>query len=132
MTIHVRYLSQVIVRMNFEDSLDEQMKEELERCVKEQVDNAKKQLFYLIDLNNYQDKKELESLGEAISEELAKHGNVIGEVAILSNKKFKIKQKEVSKKVKFFSEDFKAQSHLSDASRFGFLDEISLKSLQDR
>ncbi|OLS30242.1 MAG: hypothetical protein HeimAB125_19810, partial [Candidatus Heimdallarchaeota archaeon AB_125] len=53
MTIHVRYLSQVIVRMGFEGEFDPKMEKELDRCLKEQIDNTKKPLFYLIDVTSY-------------------------------------------------------------------------------
>ena len=61
MAIHVRYLSQVMVRMNFEGINNEKMHKELDRCLKEQIENAKKPLFYLIDVTAY-DGSEAEEL----------------------------------------------------------------------
>ncbi len=128
MTIHVRYLSQVIVRMGFEGSYDKKMEKELERCLKEQVDNTKKPLFYLVDISAYEP-KEAEEIGNLIADMLATKGKIILNIAFLFKKKKKIKNKEIKNKIKLFDNDFQAQSWVSDQSRFGFLDEITLESL---
>lgn len=128
MTIHVRYLSQVIVRMGFEGSYDKKMEKELERCLKEQVDNTKKPLFYLVDISAYEP-KEAEEIGNLIADVLATKGKIILNIAFLFKKKKKIKNKEIKNKIKLFDNDFQAQSWVSDQSRFGFLDEITLESL---
>lgn len=129
MTIHVRYLSQVIVRMGFEGSYDNKMKKELERCLKEQVDNTKKPLFYIIDITAYEP-NEAEEVGNSVADMLATKGKIILNIAFLFNKKKKkIKNKEIKDKIKLFDNDFQAQSWVSDQSRFGFLDEITLESL---
>jgi len=129
MTIHVRYLSQVIVRMGFEGSYDNKMEKELERCLKEQVDNAKKPLFYIIDITAYEP-NEAEEIGNLVADKLATKGKIILNIAFLfKKKKKKIKNKEIKDKIKLFDNDFQAQSWISDQSRFGFLDEITLESL---
>ena len=132
MTIHVRYLSQVIVRMNFEGAYDDKMEKELDRCIKEQIENAKKPLFYMIDVTAYEG-SESEEMANKVAEKLASQGKVVQSMAFLfSKKKKKIKNKELKDRVKVFDNDFEAQSYLSDQSRFGFLDEITLDSLVDR
>ena len=129
MTIHVRYLSQVIVRMGFEGSYNNKMEKELERCLKEQVDNTKKPLFYIIDITAYEP-NEAEEIGNSVADMLATKGKIILNIAFLFNKKKKkIKNKEIKDKIKLFDNDFQAQSWVSDQSRFGFLDEITLESL---
>ncbi len=128
MTIHVRYLSQVIVRMNFEGEFDDKNQKELKRCLDEQIENAKKPLFYLIDLTSYESKVS-EEVGNVIAEKLAERGKIIQNIAFLYTKKKKIKNKELKDKVKSYDSDFEAQSWLSDQSRFGFLDEITLDKL---
>ena len=129
MTIHVRYLSQVIVRMGFEGSYDKKMEKELERCLKEQVDNTKKPLFYIIDITAYEP-SEAEEVGNSVADMLATKGKIILNIAFLfKEKKKKIKNKEIKDKIKLFDNDFQAQSWVSDQSRFGFLDEITLESL---
>ena len=128
MTIHVRYLSQVIVRMGFEGSYDNKMEKELERCLKEQIDNAKKPLFYIIDITAYEP-NEAEEIANAAADMLAIQGKIILNIAFLFKKKKKIKNKEIKDKIKIFDNDFQAQSWISDKSRFGFLDEITLESL---
>lgn len=128
MTIHVRYISQVIVRMGFEGSYDNKMEKELERCLKEQIDNAKKPLFYLIDVTAY-DPNEAEEIANIVANMLATKGKIILNIAFLFKKKKKIKNKEIKDKIKIFDNDFQAQSWVSDQSRFGFLDEITLESL---
>lgn len=129
MTIHVRYLSQVIVRMGFEGSYNNKMEKELERCLKEQVDNTKKPLFYIIDITAYEP-NEAEEVGNSVADMLATKGKIILNIAFLFNKKKKkIKNKEIKDKIKLFDNDFQAQSWVSDQSRFGFLDEITLESL---
>ncbi len=128
MTIHVRYISQVIVRMNFEKSFSKKMIKEFERCLDEQIENAKKPLFYLIDLTHY-DPKEAEIMGNEFANKLAARGKIIQNIAFLFQKKKKIKNKEIKDKIKTFDSDFQAQSWVSDQSRFGFLDEISVESL---
>ncbi|MHA1446914.1 MAG: hypothetical protein ACTSSN_09505 [Candidatus Heimdallarchaeaceae archaeon] len=128
MTIHVRYLSQVIVRMGFEGSYDKKMEKELERCLKEQVDNTKKPLFYIVDVTAYEP-NEAEEIGNKIADMLATKGKIILNIAFLFKKKKKIKNKEIKDKIKLFDNDFHAQSWVSDQSRFGFLDEITLESL---
>lgn len=130
MTIHVRYLSQVIVRMNFEGQYGEKMEKEFDRCLNEQHEHAKKPLFYLIDITNY-DVKESEEIANQIADKLATRGKIVQNIAFLFTKKKKIKNKEIKDKIKVFDNDFQAQSYLSDASRFGFLDEITLESLVD-
>ncbi len=45
MTVHVRYISQVIVRLNFEGEYNPKMEKELDRCLKEQIENA---IYFLI------------------------------------------------------------------------------------
>ena len=130
MTIHVRYLSQVIVRMSFEGVFSEKKHKELKRCLDEQIENAKKPLFYLIDLTSY-DPKVSEEVGDEIADKLAERGKIIQNIAFLFTKKKKIKNKEIKDKVKVFDNDFQAQSWLSDQSRFGFLDEMSLEKLVD-
>ncbi len=132
MTIHVRYLSKVIVRMNFEGKYNDKMEKELARCIKEQVENAKKPLFYLLDLSNYEG-DESENLANIVADKLGSKGNVVQNMAFYyAKKKKKIKNKELKDKVRSFTNDFEAQSWLSDQSRFGFLDEITLDSLVDR
>jgi len=129
MTIHVRYLSQVIVRMGFEGSYDNKMEKELERCLKEQVDNTKKPLFYIVDVTAY-DSNEAEGIANSVADMLATKGKIILNIAFLfKKKKKKIKNKEIKDKIKLFDNDFQAQSWISDQSRFGFLDEITLESL---
>jgi len=129
MTIHVRYLSQVIVRMGFEGSYDKKMEKELERCLKEQVDNTKKPLFYIVDVTAY-DSNEAEGIANSVADMLATKGKIILNIAFLfKKKKKKIKNKEIKDKIKLFDNDFQAQSWISDQSRFGFLDEITLESL---
>ena len=131
MTIHVQYISQLVVRMNFEGTYDSKMEEELERCLKEQIDNAKKPLFYLIDVSSY-DPKESEEIANNIAESLYKKGKIIQKIAFLFKKKKKIKSKEMKDMVQTFDSDWSAQSWISDQSRFGFLDEITLESLTER
>lgn len=129
MTIHVRYLSQVIVRMGFEGSYDNKMEKELERCLKEQVGNTKKPLFYIIDITAYEP-NEAEEVGNSVADMLATKGRIILNIAFLfKKKKKKIRNKEIKDKIKLFDNDFQAQSWISDQSRFGFLDEITLESL---
>lgn len=129
MTIHVRYLSQVIVRMGFEGSYDNKMEKELERCLKEQVDNTKKPLFYIVDVTAYEP-NEAEGIANSVADMLATKGKIILNIAFLfKKKKKKIKNKEIKDKIKLFDNDFQAQSWISDQSRFGFLDEITLESL---
>ncbi|MCE7738607.1 MAG: hypothetical protein KAU62_09850 [Candidatus Heimdallarchaeota archaeon] len=128
MTIHVRYLSQVIVRMGFEGSYDNKMEKELERCLKEQFDNTKKPLFYIIDITAYEP-NEAEGVANQVANMLATKGKIILNIAFLFKKKKKIKNKEIKNKIKLFDNDFQAQSWISDQSRFGFLDEITLESL---
>ncbi|MCG3225853.1 MAG: hypothetical protein H7645_02960 [Candidatus Heimdallarchaeota archaeon] len=130
MTIHVRYLSQVIVKMRFEGKYTDKMVKELKRCLDEQHENAKKPLFYMIDVTSY-DVKESEEIANKIADKLAERGKIVQNIAFLFTKKKKIKNKEIKDKVKVFDSDFQAQSYLSDASRFGFLDEITLDSLVD-
>ena len=130
MTIQVRYLSQVIVRMNFEGTYDEKMVKEFDRCLDEQHENAKKPLFYLIDVTSYE-AKESEEIANQIADKLASRGKIVQNIAFLFMKKKKIKNKEIKNKIKVFDNDFQAQSFLSDQSRFGFLDEITLDSLVD-
>ena len=117
--------------MNFEDSFDSKMEEELERCLKEQIDNAKKPLFYLIDVTAY-DPKEAEAIANDVALSLQKKGKIIQKIAFLFKKKKKIKHKEMKDQVQVFDSDWEAQSWISDQSRFGFLDEITLDSLSDR
>ena len=129
MTIHVRYLSQVIVRMGFEGSYDNKMKKELERCLKEQVDNTKKPLFYIIDITAYEP-NEAEEVGNSVADMLATKGKIILNIAFLFNKKKKkIKNKEIKDKIKLFDTHFQAQSWVSDQSSIGFLDDRTLESL---
>ncbi|MHA1685408.1 MAG: hypothetical protein ACTSYD_03245 [Candidatus Heimdallarchaeaceae archaeon] len=131
MTIHVTYLSQVIVRMNFEGNFDEAAQEELVRCLDEQIQNAKKHLFYLIDVSKYEP-KEAEKVANIVADELARRGKIIRNVAFLFKKKKKIKNKELKDRVKIFDKAFEAQSWISDQSRHGFLDELTIDSLIDR
>ncbi len=131
MTIHVRYLSQVIVRMNFEGAYNDKMEKELDRCIKEQIENAKKPLFYLIDVSEYEG-SESEELANIVAEKLGAKGKIIRHMAFLFKKKKKIKNKELKDKIQIFDNDFQAQSWLSDKSRHDFLDEITLDSLVDR
>lgn len=131
MTIHVTYLSQTIVRMNFEGTFDESAHEELVRCLDEQLQNAKRGLFYLIDVSKYEP-KEAEKIANSIADEMANRGNVIQKIAFLFKKKKKIKNKQLKDKVKIFDSDFEAQSWISDQSRHGFLDHLSIESLVDR
>ncbi|NPD90123.1 MAG: hypothetical protein HGN29_15540 [Asgard group archaeon] len=128
MTIHVRYLSQVIVRMSFEGKYTDKMVKEFDRCLDEQHENAKKPLFYMIDVTNYE-VKESEEIANKIADKLAERGKIVQNIAFLFSKKKKIKNKEIKDKIKVFDNEFQAQSYLSDASRFGFLDEITLDSL---
>jgi hypothetical protein len=130
MTIHVRYLSQVIVKMSFEGKYNDKMVKEFDRCLDEQHENAKKPLFYLIDVTSY-DVKESEEIANNIANKLVERGKIVRNVAFLFTKKRKIKNKELKDRCKVFDNDFQAQSYLSDASRFGFLDEITLESLVD-
>ncbi|NHK31897.1 MAG: hypothetical protein FK730_11135, partial [Asgard group archaeon] len=118
MTIHVRYLSQVIVRMNFEGKYNDKMVKEFDRCLDEQHANAKKPLFYLIDVTSY-DIKESEEIANDIADKLAGRGKIVQNIAFLFTKKKKIKNKEIKDKIKVFDNDFQAQSFLSDQSRFG-------------
>jgi len=131
MTIHVRYLSQVIVRMGFEGEFDPKMEKELDRCLKEQVDNAKKPLFYLIDVTSY-DPSQAEDIANKVADSLATKGKIVANVAFVFNKKKKIKNKEIKNRIKTYDNDFQAQSWLSDQSRFGFLDEITYDKLVER
>ena len=130
MTIHVRYISQVIVRMSFEGEFNDKNQKELKRCLDEQIENAKKPLFYLIDLTSY-DPKVSEEVGNQIAEKLAERGKIIQNIAFLFNKKKKIKNKEIKDKIKVYDSDFDAQLWLSDQSRFGFYDEITVDKLID-
>ena len=130
MAIHVRYLSQVIVRMEFEGNYDAKMEKELDRCLKEQIENAKKPLFYLIDVTSYGN--EGEEIANIIADKLAEQGKIIINIAFLFKKKKKIRNKEIKNKIQIFNNDFQAQSWISNQSRFGFLDEISLESLVER
>ncbi|MHA1259936.1 MAG: hypothetical protein ACTSSG_11885 [Candidatus Heimdallarchaeaceae archaeon] len=131
MTIDVRYLSQVVVRMNFRGTFDNKMEKELDRCLDEQIENAKKPLFYMIDVSNYEP-KEAEEVANKIADKLAERGKIIQNIAFYFKKKKKIKNKEIKNKMKIFDSDFQAQSWISDQSRFGFLEEISLESLVER
>ena len=131
MPIHVRYLSQVIVRMEFEGTYTDKIGKELKRCLDEQIENAKKPLFYLIDIHNY-GPKEAEDIANIVADKLAERGKIIQNVAFLFTKKKKIRNKEIKDKIKTYDNDFQAQSWLSDQSRFGFLDEISLESLVEK
>ncbi len=128
MTIHVRYLSQVIVRVNLEGTYDNKMEEELTRVLDEQIQNAKKPLFYLIDISSYEP-KEAEEQANIIANKLAEKGDIIQKIAFYFTKKKKIKNKEIKNKLKIYDNDFQAQSWLSDESRFGFLDEITIEKL---
>ncbi len=128
MTIHVRYVSQVIVRMGFEGSFDTKMEKELDRCLTEQIDNAKKPLFYLIDVTSY-DPNDAEEVANRVADNLAAKGKIVANVAFLFKKKKKIKNKEIKDKTKTYDNEFQAQSWLSDQSRFGFLDEITYETL---
>ena len=130
MTIHVRYISQVIVKMSFEGEFNDKNQKELKRCLDEQIENAKKPLFYLIDLTSY-DSKVSEEMGNQIAEKLAERGKIIQNIAFLFNKKKKIKNKEIKDKTKVYDSDFDAQLWLSDQSRFGFYDEITVDKLVD-
>ena len=130
MTIHVRYISQVIVKMSFEGEFNDKNQKELKRCLDEQIENAKKPLFYLIDLTSY-DPKVSEEVGNRIAEKLAERGKIIQNIAFLFNKKKKIKNKEIKDKIKVYDSDFDAQLWLSDQSRFGFYDEITVEKLID-
>ena len=131
MTIHVRYLSQVIVRINLEGTYDDKTEEEFSRVLDEQIQNAKKPLFYLIDISNYEP-KEAEEYANIIADKLAGKGDIIHRIAFYFTKKKKIKNKEIKDKLKVYDSDFQAQSWLSDESRFGFLDEITIEKLTDR
>ncbi|MHA1828211.1 MAG: hypothetical protein ACTSX6_06145 [Candidatus Heimdallarchaeaceae archaeon] len=131
MTIDVRYLSQVVVRINFRGTFDNKMEKELDRCLDEQIENAKKPLFYMIDVSNYKP-KEAEEVANKIADKLAERGKIIQNIAFYFKKKKKIKNKEIKNKIKIFDSDFQAQSWISDQSRFGFLEEISLESLVER
>lgn len=117
--------------MNFEGTYNDKMEKEFDRCVKEQVENAKKPLFYLLDLTEYEG-SESEELANRIAEKLAAKGRVVQNMAFLYKKKKKIKNKELKDRVKAFDSDFSAQSWLSDLSRHNFLDDITLESLTDR
>jgi hypothetical protein len=131
MTIHVRYLSQVIVRMGFEGEFDTKMEKELDRCLEEQIGNAKKPLFYLIDITAY-DPSQAEEVANKVANNLATRGKIVANIAFLFKKKKKIKNKEIKDKIKTYDNDFQAQSWLSDQSRFGFLDEITYDTLVER
>ncbi|UJG40979.1 MAG: hypothetical protein K9W45_00625 [Candidatus Heimdallarchaeum aukensis] len=131
MTIHVQYLSQVIVRMKFEGDFDDKLIDELDRCLDEQIGNTQKQLFYLIDLSSY-DKITANNASTVIADKLAERGDIIANVAFLGQKKIKIKNKDIKAKSEVFTSDFSAQNWISDKSRHGFLDHISVKSLLDR
>ncbi len=131
MPIHVRYLSQVIVRMEFEGAYTNKMGKELKRCLDEQIENAKKPLFYLIDIQSY-DPKDAEDIANLVADKLAERGKIVQNVAFLFSKKKKIRNKEIKDRIKTYDNDFQAQSWLSDQSRFGFLDEITLESLVDK
>lgn len=131
MTIHVRYISQIIVRMNFEGTFDSKMEEELERCLKEQIDNAKKPLFYMIDVSAY-DPKESEEVANTIADKIYEKGKIIQKIAFLFQKKKKIRNKELKDDIQIFTSEWDAQSWISDQSRHGFLDEITLESLTER
>lgn len=130
MAIHVRYLSQVIVRVNLEGTYDDKAEEELARVLEEQVQNAKKPLFYLIDISSYEP-KEAEEYANIVADKLAEKGDIIQRIAFYFTKKKKIKNKEIKDKLKVYDNDFQAQSWLSDESRFGFLDEITIQKLVD-
>lgn len=130
MAIHVRYLSQVIVRVNLEGTYDDKAEEELVRVLEEQVQNAKKPLFYLIDISSYEP-KEAEEYANIVADKLAEKGDIIQRIAFYFTKKKKIKNKEIKDKLKVYDNDFQAQSWLSDESRFGFLDEITIQKLVD-
>ena len=107
------------------------MEKELDRCIKEQIENAKKPLFYLIDVSEYEG-SESEELANIVAEKLGAKGKIIRQMAFLFKKKKKIKNKELKDKIQIFDNDFQAQSWLSDKSRHDFLDEITLDSLIDR
>ncbi|MHA1225071.1 MAG: hypothetical protein ACTSP3_17845 [Candidatus Heimdallarchaeaceae archaeon] len=94
MTIDVRYLSQVVVRMNFRGTFDNKMEKELDRCLDEQIENAKKPLFYMIDVSNYEP-KEAEEVANKIADKLAERGKIIQNIAFYFKKKKKIKNKEI-------------------------------------
>ncbi|MHA1303904.1 MAG: hypothetical protein ACTSQE_08935 [Candidatus Heimdallarchaeaceae archaeon] len=131
MTLHVQYLSQVIVRMNFSENFDSNMEEEFDRCLDEQTQNAQKKLFYLIDLSSL-DKQTANEAAQKIADKLAAKGDIIQNIAFLGQKKIKIKNKDIKPKTEVFTSDFTAQNWISDKSRHGFLDQISVKSLLDR
>ena len=131
MPIHVRYLSQVIVRMEFEGAYTDKMGKELKRCLDEQIENAKKPLFYLIDIQSY-DSKDAEDIANIVADKLAERGKIVQNIAFLFSKKKKIRNKDIKDKIKTYDNDFQAQSWLSDQSRFGFLDEITLDSLVEK
>jgi hypothetical protein len=131
MTIHVRYLSQVIVKMSFEGACTPKTVKELDRFLDEQIENAKKPLFYLIDLQCFEDAKESEEVGNLIADKLAERGKIIQNIAFVFKKKKKIKNKEIKDKIKTYDREFDAHSWLSDQSRFGFYDEITVDKLVD-
>ena len=116
--------------MNFEGEFNDKNQKELKRCLDEQIENAKKPLFYLIDLTSYEPKVS-EEVGNQIAEKLAERGKIIQNIAFLFNKKKKIKNKEIKDKSKIYDSDFDAQLWLSDQSRFGFYDEITVDKLID-
>jgi len=107
------------------------MEDELSRVLDEQIQNAKKPLFYLIDISSYEPKV-AEEYANIIADKLAEKGDIIQKIAFYFAKKKKIKNKEVKDKLKIYDNDFQAQSWLSDESRFGFLDEITVQKLVDR
>ncbi len=117
--------------MKFEGPLNAKMEEELERCLKEQIDNAKKPLFYLIDVTSYEP-KDSEEVANKVADTLHEKGKIIQKIAFLFTKKKKIKNKELKDRVETFNSDWGAQSWISDQSRHSFLDEITLDSLADR
>ena len=86
-------------------------------------------MFYIIDITAFEP-NEAEEIGNKIADMLATKGKIILNIAFLfKKKKKKIKNKEIKDKIKLFDNDFQAQSWVSDQSRFGFLDEITLESL---
>jgi len=117
--------------MKFEGEFNDKMVDELDRCLDEQIGNTQKRLFYLIDLSSY-DKNTANNVSAVIADKLAERGEIITNIAFLGKKKFKIKNKDIKTKCEVFTSDFAAQNWISDKSRHGFLDQISVKSLLDR
>ena len=131
MSIHIQRLSQVIIKLSIEGDYNKKMEKDLDKTIKKQIEDTKKPLFYLVDLKNNSNEV-AEEIAKIIIDKLEKRGDVIQNIALLFNKKKKIKNKNMKKKIKIFDNEFQAQSWLSDQSRFSFLDRITIEDLMKK